>query len=101
MLLVKYGYYKHKEHTEWIGILFKQMPISNVRYIKQYFLWWKVQGLERTGRHRYDVEERTINMLKRKVNFLEKKILEIAEGRPEVFDKDEYDIICVITPLKM
>ena len=61
-----------------------------------------VQGLERNGKADwYDVGgEAHDKYVEAQGEFLEKKILEIAEGRPEVFDKDEKDIIYVITPFK-
>ena len=104
----KYGYYKNKEKTEWIGIplwvhrrcRYPMFDISNnISYGGK-----MVQGPKENLNGKadwYDVGgEAHDKYVEAQGEFLEKKILEIAEDRPEVFDKDEKDIIYVITPFK-
>ena len=102
----KYGYYKNKEKTEWIGIplwvhrrcRYPMFDISNnISYGGK-----MVQGLERNGKADwYDVGgEAQDKYVEAQGEFLEKKILEIAKDRPEVLNKNEKDIIYVITPFK-
>lgn len=104
----KYGYYKNKEKTEWIGIplwvhrrcRYPMFDISNnISYGGKMV---QAPGKNLNGKADwYDVGgEAQDKYVEAQGEFLEKKILEIAESRPEVFDKDEKDIIYVITPFK-
>lgn len=104
----KYGYYKNKEKTEWIGIplwvhrrcRYPMFDISNnISYGGKMV---QAPGENLNGKADwYDVGgEAYDKYVKAQGELLEKKILEIAKDRPEVCNKDEKDIIYVITPFK-